>query len=77
MTLTKSDFIDSIYNQCGFSRSKSTQLVEAMLEIIKPSDRERHDFRSAAGGNLQMLRGAERSVEREGVALAMKMVMKT
>lgn len=37
MTLTKSDIIDSIYNQCGFSRSKSTQLVEAALEIIKSS----------------------------------------
>ena len=37
MTLTKSDIIDSIYNQCGFSRSKSTQLVEATLEIIKSS----------------------------------------
>ena len=37
MTLTKSDIIDSIYNQCGFSRPKSTQLVEATLEIIKSS----------------------------------------
>ena len=37
MTLTKSDIIDSIYNQYGFSRSKSTKLVEATLEIIKSS----------------------------------------
>jgi integration host factor subunit alpha len=35
MTLTKSHLIDNIYNQCGFSKSKSTQLVEATLEIIK------------------------------------------
>ena len=37
MTLTKSNIIESIYNQCDFSKSKSTQLVEAMLEIIKSS----------------------------------------
>lgn len=37
MTITKTYIIDSIYNQCGFSRSKSTQLVEATLEIIKSS----------------------------------------
>ena len=37
MTLTKSDLIDSIYNHCGFSRTKSVQLVESTLEIIKSS----------------------------------------
>ena len=37
MTLTKSDIIDSIHNQCGFPRSRSSQLVEAALEIIKSS----------------------------------------
>jgi hypothetical protein len=31
MTITKTDVIDSIYNQCGFSKSKSTQLVEVNL----------------------------------------------
>ena len=35
MTLTKSDIINSIYNQCDFSKPKSTQLVEVTLEIIK------------------------------------------
>ena len=37
MTITKSDIIDIIYNQCGFSKSKSTKLVKATLEIIKSS----------------------------------------
>jgi len=35
MTLTKQDLIDSIYNQCGHSKNKSTSIVEALLEIMK------------------------------------------
>ena len=35
MTLKKSDLIDSIYNQCGFSKPKSTQIVENILGLIK------------------------------------------
>jgi integration host factor subunit alpha len=35
MTLTKDDIADSIYNQCGFSRTTSVHLVEAILEMIK------------------------------------------
>jgi integration host factor subunit alpha len=35
MTLTKADLIDSVYNQVGFSRTKSTQVVESLLENIK------------------------------------------
>ncbi|NVM25493.1 MAG: integration host factor subunit alpha [Desulfobacterales bacterium] len=35
MTLTKADLIDSMYNQVGLSKTKSTQVVESLLEIIK------------------------------------------
>ncbi|MFB0520443.1 MAG: integration host factor subunit alpha [Desulfatiglandales bacterium] len=35
MTLTKADLIDSIYNQVGLSKTKSTQVVELLLESIK------------------------------------------
>jgi len=35
MTLTKADLIDSMYNQVGLSKAKSTQVVESFLEIIK------------------------------------------
>jgi integration host factor subunit alpha len=35
MTLTKADLIDSIYNHVGLSKTKSIQLVESLLEIIK------------------------------------------
>jgi len=34
MTLTKEDLIDSIYNQVGLPKKKSSQLVESILEII-------------------------------------------
>ena len=37
MTLIKSDIIDSIYNQCGFSKKRSTELVEKVLQTIKQS----------------------------------------
>ncbi|TET63089.1 integration host factor subunit alpha [Candidatus Aerophobetes bacterium] len=35
MTLTKADIIESIYNQIGLSKTKSTQVIESALEIIK------------------------------------------
>ena len=35
MTLTKENFIDSIYNQCGHSKRKSTELVQSLLDILK------------------------------------------
>ena len=35
MTLTKSQIIDSIQNQTGFPKNKSSEIVETLLEIIK------------------------------------------
>ena len=35
MTLTKADLIDSMYNQVDLSKTKSTQVVESLLAIIK------------------------------------------
>jgi len=35
MTLTKANLIESIYNQIGLSKTKSTQVIESALEIIK------------------------------------------
>ena len=35
MTLTKAKLIDSMYNQVGLSRTKSAQVVESLLDIIK------------------------------------------
>jgi len=35
MTLTKENLIESVYHNFGFSRNKSVELVESLLEIIK------------------------------------------
>ena len=35
MTLTKSHIIDNIYNNCGFSKTKSSDVLESVLEIMK------------------------------------------
>ncbi len=35
MTLTKADLIDSMYNQVGLSKTRSAQVVDSLLEIIK------------------------------------------
>jgi integration host factor subunit alpha len=35
MTLTKAQIIESIQNQTGFPKKKSSELVETFLEIIK------------------------------------------
>ena len=35
MTLTKIQIVESIQNQTGFPKSKSSEIVETLLEIIK------------------------------------------
>ena len=35
MTLTKADIVDSISNHLGFTRKRSIETVEALLEIMK------------------------------------------
>lgn len=35
MTLTKERIIESIYNNCGYSKDKSIKLVESLVEIVK------------------------------------------
>jgi integration host factor subunit alpha len=35
MTLTKIQIVESIQNQTGFSKNRSSEIVETLLEIIK------------------------------------------
>jgi integration host factor subunit alpha len=37
MTLTKSHLIKGIHENCGFSKSRSVEVIESVLEIIKAS----------------------------------------
>ena len=35
MTLTKAQIVESIQNQTGFTKNRSSEIVETLLEIIK------------------------------------------
>ncbi len=35
MALTKAKLIDSTYNQVGLSKTKSAQVIDSLLEVIK------------------------------------------
>jgi integration host factor subunit alpha len=35
MTLTKAQIVESVQNQAGFSKNRSSELLETLLEIIK------------------------------------------
>ncbi len=35
MTLTKADIVDTIYNQLDVPKTRSTQVIESLIEIIK------------------------------------------
>jgi integration host factor subunit alpha len=35
MALTKAQIVETIWNQIGFSKNKSSEVVETLLEIIK------------------------------------------
>jgi integration host factor subunit alpha len=37
MTLTKAQIVESVQNHLGFTKNRSTDLVETLLEIIKNS----------------------------------------
>ena len=37
MTLTKADIIKDIHKNCGFTKTKSADLTESILEIVKQS----------------------------------------
>jgi integration host factor subunit alpha len=54
MTLTKDDLSDSIYNQCGFSRTKSIRLFETTLELIKGTLKSGEDVLLSRFGNFSV-----------------------
>jgi integration host factor subunit alpha len=60
MTLTKDNIADSIYNQCDFSRVKTTQLLESTLEHIKASLESGEDVLLSGFGKFCVNRKAAR-----------------
>ena len=61
MSLTKADIIDSIYNQCGYSKTKSTDLVESILETIKKTLESGEDILISGFGKFCVKEKNERS----------------
>jgi integration host factor subunit alpha len=54
MTLIKADLIESIYNQVGLSKTKSTQVIESLLEIIKKTLENGEDVLISAFGKFSV-----------------------
>jgi integration host factor subunit alpha len=54
MTLTKSDIIENIYNQCGLSKNTSTQAVESLLELIKSTLESGEDVLISGFGKFEV-----------------------
>jgi integration host factor subunit alpha len=60
MTLTKSQIIESIYNNCGYSKTKSTAITETVLDIIKRSLESGEDVLISGFGKLYLNNKKER-----------------
>lgn len=62
MTLTKSDIIDQIYNQCGLSKTKSALTFETLLETVKSTMESGEDILISGFGKF----GVKEKQERKG-----------
>ncbi len=60
MTLKKEGLIDSIYNQVGLPKKKSSKLVESLLEIIKKTLESGEDILITGFGNFSVKEKGER-----------------
>jgi integration host factor subunit alpha len=60
MTLTKSDIIDSVYNQLGYPKSKSSEAIETLLKIMKRSMEDGDDVLVSGFGKFCVKEKAER-----------------
>lgn len=60
MTLTKADIVESIKEQFGFSRRRSVETVEALVEIIKKTLESGEDILVSGFGKFCVKEKAER-----------------
>ncbi len=60
MTLTKAQLIDSIHDQLNFSRKRSTELMETLLEIIKKQLESGEDVLISGFGKFRVKEKKER-----------------
>ena len=55
MTLTKAQIVESIQNQTGFPKNKSSELVELILEIIKRTLASGEDVLASGFGKFSVM----------------------
>ena len=60
MTLTKEDLIDSIYNRFDFSKAKSAQAVEFLVETMKKTLTSGEDVLITGFGKFVVMKKRER-----------------
>jgi integration host factor subunit alpha len=60
MTLTKEDFIDTIYNRFDFSKAKSARAVESVLAIMKNTLASGEDVLITGFGKFIVMKKRER-----------------
>ena len=60
MTLTKIQIIESIQNQTGFPKNKSTDIIESLLEIIKSTLASGEDVLISGFGKFSVREKKER-----------------
>ncbi|MBW1970894.1 MAG: integration host factor subunit alpha [Deltaproteobacteria bacterium] len=60
MTLTKVQIVESIHNQIGLPKNKTTEIVETLLEIIKSSLASGEDVLISNFGKFCLNEKAER-----------------
>jgi integration host factor subunit alpha len=60
MALTKADIIDSIMEQIGFTRNQSSEVTEALLEIIKRTLASSEDVLVSGFGKFCVNKKAQR-----------------
>jgi len=60
MTLTKAQIVESVQNQIGFPKNKSSEIVETLLEIIKRTLASGEDVMVSGFGKFSVREKKER-----------------
>ena len=60
MALTKKDIVEQVYNELGFPRNQSVEIVESLLEIIKSTLASGDDVLVSGFGKFCVKEKAER-----------------
>jgi integration host factor subunit alpha len=60
MTLTKAQIIESVQNEIGFTKNRSAEIIETLLEIIKRTLESRDDVLISGFGKFSVQQKKER-----------------